>query len=143
MAKWSSTDIPSQAERVAVVTGANSGLGFVTARELARAGATVVLACRDANRGDDARQRLQSQLPRAAAGSSTISVAAHPGYAATSLQAVGQQLAGSRTSTYLMSVANRIFAQSDEQGALPTLYAATAPEVRGGDYIGPDGLLEQ
>ena len=41
-----------------------------------------------------------------------------------------------------MSLGNRILAQSAERGALPTLYAATMPDVRGGDYWGPDGLAE-
>ena len=47
MAKWTADEIPDQDGRVAVVTGANSGLGLVTARELAGAGATVIVAARD------------------------------------------------------------------------------------------------
>ncbi|WNV74035.1 oxidoreductase [Geodermatophilus sp. DSM 44513] len=49
--RWTTADIPSQAGRTAVVTGATSGLGLVTARELAAAGARVVLAVRDPERG--------------------------------------------------------------------------------------------
>ena len=41
-----------------------------------------------------------------------------------------------------MAVTNRVVAQSAEQGALPTLYAATAPDVEGGEYFGPDGFQE-
>ena len=41
-----------------------------------------------------------------------------------------------------MRVANRLFAQSAERGALPLLYAATEPAVDGGDYIGPGGLFD-
>jgi NAD(P)-dependent dehydrogenase (short-subunit alcohol dehydrogenase family) len=272
MTKWTTADIPPQTGRTAVVTGANSGLGLVTARELARAGAHVVMGCRDTSRGEQARDRLLRDVPGAdvevraldlaslrsvrefagavraatpaldvlvnnagvmaiprqttedgfeqqlgtnhlghfaltglllpallsrpasrvvtvsstmhkpgriafddlmgersyrkwtaysqsklanllfayelqrrltAAGAGTISVAAHPGYAATNLQQVGPRMEGSRIGALLMSAGNRLFAQSEEMGALPQLYAATAPEVRGGEFYGPDGLGER
>ena len=67
---WTAADIPDQTGRTAVVTGANSGLGLETARELARHGATVVLACRDTAKGERALADIQSSAParRARAG---------------------------------------------------------------------------
>jgi NAD(P)-dependent dehydrogenase (short-subunit alcohol dehydrogenase family) len=256
MTKWTSKDILDQSGRTVVVTGANSGLGEVTARELARAGATVILACRDTAKGAAAaasmpgraevrrldladlssvreladsidgaldvlinnagvmavpqrrtadgfelqigtnhlghfaltgllldrigdrvvtlssgmhnmgRIRLddlnwerggyqrwraygQSKLANllftyelqrrlTAAGSPVKAVAAHPGYAATNLQSHTESIQG-----LVMALANRLMAQSGEMGALPTLYAATVPDLPGGSYVGPDGFLEQ
>ncbi|CAA9506411.1 MAG: probable oxidoreductase/Short-chain dehydrogenase [uncultured Solirubrobacterales bacterium] len=271
MAKWSTSDIRDQSGRLAVVTGANSGIGFVAARELARAGARVVLAVRDTGRGEDAARKVRSAastaevevmeldladlfsvrsfatafgeahdgldllvnnagvmalphrttsdgfemqfgtnhlghfaltgllLPRlsprpdprvvtvssgahkmgkidfgdlqgersykkwkaygqsklanllfafelarraSAAGLPLTSVAAHPGYAATNLQATGPRMAGRDFEERLMGVINRVVAQDEEHGALPTLYAATEPHLPSGSYIGPDGPLE-
>ncbi|MFD6877158.1 MULTISPECIES: oxidoreductase [unclassified Streptomyces] len=59
--------VPDQSGRLVVVTGANSGIGYVTARELARHGAHVVLACRDRERGGDAVARLRVEVPGARA----------------------------------------------------------------------------
>ncbi len=84
---------------------------------------------------------LQRRLTAANAG--LISVACHPGYAATNLQAAGPRMQGSSIGEAVMEFANRLLAQSAAMGALPTLYAATDADVRGGDYIGPDGLGEQ
>lgn len=80
---------------------------------------------------------LQRRL--AAANVPVISVACHPGYAATNLQAAGPRMAGSTLMEQITELGNRLFAQSAEMGALPTLYAIAADTVRGGDYIGPDG----
>lgn len=267
MSSWSSKDIPDQSGRTAVVTGANSGLGLVTALELARRGARVIMAVRSTDKGEAAAQEIRGEVARAelevraldlsslesvqafandldldggrldllinnagimmtpqqtthdghelqfgtnhlghfaltgllldqvqsaeagrvvtlssiehksghiefddlqsqngyaprkayqqsklanalfgveldrrlrAAGSSAISVLAHPGYSATNLQSTGP----TGVMKHLMSVGNRVIAQGADKGALPTLYAATAPDVEGGDYYGPDGFME-
>ena len=67
MAKWTTSDIPDQSGRLAVVTGANSGIGLVAARELARAGAHVVMAVRDTARGADAARKVRSAASAASA----------------------------------------------------------------------------
>jgi NAD(P)-dependent dehydrogenase (short-subunit alcohol dehydrogenase family) len=264
-AQWSADQIADHTGRTAVVTGANSGLGLVTARELSRAGATIVLACRNVQKGEGAAAEIGAAVPGArlqvaeldlsslasvrrfagalevgelallinnagimmtpqqktadgfelqfgtnhlghfaltglllerlgrasdarvvtlsslehkaghihlddlqlehgyaprkayrqsklanasfgleldrrlrAAGSPVKSVLAHPGYSATNLQSTGP----TGVMKKLMAVSNRVVAQSAEQGALPTLYAATAPDVEGGEYYGPDGFQE-
>jgi NAD(P)-dependent dehydrogenase (short-subunit alcohol dehydrogenase family) len=81
---------------------------------------------------------LQRRLDRI--GSSTISVAAHPGYAATNLQRTGPRMGGGRFFAWLYGVLNILVAQSARMGALPILYAATAGDVKGGNYIGPAGF---
>ncbi len=264
--RWTAADIPDQTGRVAVVTGANSGLGQATARELARAAASVVMACRNTDKGEQAARAIREQVPEAkleirpldladldsvrafaqatdgqldllinnagvmapprrmtkdgfesqfgtnhlghfaltgrllprllsaqaprvvtlssgahrmgrirfedlngdrhyqnwlwygqsklanlmfcfelqrratAADSKLTSLAAHPGYAATNLQFAGPATWYEKG---IMTVTNKVVAQSADMGALPTLYAATAPEVPGGSFIGPDGFMEQ
>jgi NAD(P)-dependent dehydrogenase (short-subunit alcohol dehydrogenase family) len=253
--RWTAADLPDLGGWTTVVTGANSGIGLVSARELARVGAHVVLAVRDQERGRTAAasirgptevrrldladlasvrafaqewdgdldvlinnagvmaipQRLtvdgfemqfatnhlghfaltnlllpyitdrvvtvassahrmgrivvddlnwerrryrawaaygQSKLANllftlelqrrlAAAGSSVRAYAAHPGYAATNLQSH----TGNPISSMIMTAANRVVAQSDARGALPTLFAATQ-DLPGGSYVGPDGFRE-
>lgn len=275
MGKWTEHDIPDLTGKVALVTGANSGLGFSTARALASKGAHVVLACRDVLKAERAMAEIRAQLPDAklecllldlsslvsvreaintftihrerldilcnnaglmtlpymktrdgfemlfatnflghfaltaglldvirrtpqarivsvssltermgrldiedlnwertpyarrgayarsklanlvfaleldrrlsGAGINAISVAAHPGYSATQIAIGGVDAPRSRVRAFwshLVGIGNALFAQPAHMGALSTLYAATADEVRGGDYIGPDGWYE-
>jgi NAD(P)-dependent dehydrogenase (short-subunit alcohol dehydrogenase family) len=262
--RWKASDMPDQSGRTAVITGANSGIGYATARELARHGAEVLLACRSAERGRVAEVRLKEEVPDArirlalldladlssvrrfaeayekdtldllinnagvmalpyattadgfemqfginhlghfaltglllprllntpgarvvtvsslthmgakidpanlngerrygrwaayarskcanllfthelsrrlaAVGTDVVAAAAHPGYAATSLQTAGAKSENRRAVERFFEIGNRFFAQSPESGALPTLYAATAPGVEPNSFIGP------
>jgi NAD(P)-dependent dehydrogenase (short-subunit alcohol dehydrogenase family) len=69
------------------------------------------------------------------------SLGCHPGYADTNLQRRGPEQAGSTLRLVMMKVANAVVAQDAADGALPMLYAATAPDVRGGEYVGPSGFM--
>lgn len=60
--KWDASHIPSQQGKVAIITGANSGIGYEAALELARKGAHVVLACRNEQRGREAEIKLRKTL---------------------------------------------------------------------------------
>jgi NAD(P)-dependent dehydrogenase (short-subunit alcohol dehydrogenase family) len=62
MTSWTAADLPSFAGRTAIVTGANSGLGEVTARELARVGAQVILAVRNTGKGEAAAQEMTGDV---------------------------------------------------------------------------------
>jgi NAD(P)-dependent dehydrogenase (short-subunit alcohol dehydrogenase family) len=74
-----------------------------------------------------------------AAGLDTVSAGAHPGFAHTNLQVSGPRSGGTSLVARGMGLATRLFAQPARDGALPTLYAATAADVHGGDCFGPDG----
>ena len=63
MPEWTVANIPSQAGRLAVVTGANSGIGWHTALELARAGGEVILSARTNSKGRDAVSRIKAEIP--------------------------------------------------------------------------------
>jgi NAD(P)-dependent dehydrogenase (short-subunit alcohol dehydrogenase family) len=264
MGGWTATDIPDLSGRRAIVTGANSGIGYHTALELARHGAEVILACRSAERGGQALDRIRAELPDAdvtlasldlsslesvrafaaeyatgragdgldilannagvmgtprkttadgfemqfginhlghfaltglllpallarpgarvvtvtsigawvgrirfddlhgerrydrwaAYGQAKLAnlvfakeldrrvaaitgVAAHPGYAATNLQQKSARDEGKRLRETIFGLGNFLVAQPAAAGALPTLYGATAPGVRGGECYGP------
>ncbi len=74
--------------------------------------------------------------------SGIVVAAAHPGYSSTNLQFVGPAQENSSFGRAVMKVANKLLGQSAEMGALPTLYAATAPDVIPGDYYGPNGFQQ-
>lgn len=258
---WSESDIPDLSGRVAVVTGANSGIGFETGRALAANRARVVLACRNPDKGAEAQRRVQAAVPGAEVRfmqldlASLVSIAAfakelaasepkldilcnnagvmmpplgrtadgfetqigtnHLGHFALTGRLLPLLLASNgarvvsvsslahywgridfedlnsergynRTLAYgqsklanllfireldrrlgarrgpvtamaahpgstrtnlqqhsrLMRAAVQAFSQEPRDGALPTLYAATAPGLRGGDYFGPGRMLE-
>lgn len=63
--RWTAADLPDQSGRTAVVTGANTGIGYETAKVLAWRGATVVLACRDRVRAERAAERIRATAPGA------------------------------------------------------------------------------
>lgn len=65
MKHWTTKDIPSQSGKLAVITGACSGLGYQTARALALAGADVILAGRNPAKGKDAMRGIQAVFPQA------------------------------------------------------------------------------
>jgi NAD(P)-dependent dehydrogenase (short-subunit alcohol dehydrogenase family) len=79
---------------------------------------------------------LQRRLT--AAGSPVLATAAHPGYAATNLQFHSQR----RSLDLISAIGNRLLAQDEDGGALPTLYAAVA-EIPGNSFAGPGGFIEQ
>jgi NAD(P)-dependent dehydrogenase (short-subunit alcohol dehydrogenase family) len=83
---------------------------------------------------------FELQRRAAAAGSALLSLAAHPGYAATNLQFAAPDRFYEKA---YMWIGNRLFAQSADMGALPMLYAATVPGLPGGTYVGPGGRAEQ
>jgi NAD(P)-dependent dehydrogenase (short-subunit alcohol dehydrogenase family) len=65
MTHWTAAQIPQQHGKLAYVTGANSGIGFHTTLELAREGATVIMACRDQVKAEAARKKILAEIPQA------------------------------------------------------------------------------
>jgi NAD(P)-dependent dehydrogenase (short-subunit alcohol dehydrogenase family) len=126
--KWTSSDIPSQAGRRIIVTGANSGIGWETALALARAGAEVVLAARTAAKGQDAVDRISRIVPAAKAQSFILDLA--------SLQSVREfaARAGDRPLDLLINNAGTGGAPQRE------LTADSFERVFGTNYLGPFAL---
>jgi NAD(P)-dependent dehydrogenase (short-subunit alcohol dehydrogenase family) len=80
---------------------------------------------------------LELQERLAAEGSSVVSVAAHPGFTGTEVGAAGARNQGLGALARPLNALTKALSQSVPEGTLPVLYAATAPDVRGGDYYGP------
>ena len=62
---WTTNNIPDLTGKVIIVTGANSGIGFEAAKELAHNGGHTILACRSMEKGLEAAQRIHSEIPQA------------------------------------------------------------------------------
>jgi NAD(P)-dependent dehydrogenase (short-subunit alcohol dehydrogenase family) len=78
----------------------------------------------------------------AARGATTISAAAHPGFATTNLQTTSATLSNARFERMMMPVIGLVLSQSALMGALPQLYAGISPAIHGGELVGPDGFVE-
>ena len=110
--RWTEADVPAQSGRTAVVTGANSGIGFEAARVLAQRGASVVLACRDVARGADAAARITASAPDAA-----VTVVALDLASLASVRAAAQEIAARH---------DRLDLLINNAGVMMTPYATTA-----------------
>jgi NAD(P)-dependent dehydrogenase (short-subunit alcohol dehydrogenase family) len=78
---------------------------------------------------------LQRRAERSA--TNLASIGTHPGFTATDMLTTSARLNQSASQMWSARLSNRLIAQSASTGALTTLYAATAPEIRGGDFVGP------
>ncbi|GAA4006295.1 oxidoreductase [Allokutzneria multivorans] len=78
----------------------------------------------------------------AKAGSEVLSVAAHPGFTKSELSNNMARARGSKVLERGADLVNQVISQDTVTGALPQLYAATMPDVRGGEYFGPGGVFE-
>ena len=88
--RWTSADLPDQTGRTALVTGANSGIGFHTALELARKGARVLMACRDPQRAQAALGRVRLEVPGASAELVTLDLASLASVEAAAVDVAGR-----------------------------------------------------
>jgi NAD(P)-dependent dehydrogenase (short-subunit alcohol dehydrogenase family) len=71
----------------------------------------------------------------------TIAVSAHPGWTSTNLQLIGPQMAKSKIEYFGAKIANKVFAQDVEMGALPQIFASIDSNIKNGEFYGPNGLF--
>ena len=127
--RWTEADVPDQAGRVAVVTGASTGIGFETARVLAARGAHVVLACRDETRAQQAADRITGQVPGASVGTVACNLAS-----LASVRAAAADLAGRASAIDLLI---------NNAGVMMTPYGRTEDgfeQQLGVNHLGPFAL---
>jgi NAD(P)-dependent dehydrogenase (short-subunit alcohol dehydrogenase family) len=138
--RWTEADVPAQRGRTAVITGANTGLGFETARVLAARGAQVVLACRDLGQAKEAATRITGGRPQSA-GTPTVDVQAVRLDLASlaSIHEAADEI-GSAYGSIDLLVNNAGVMMTPFRRA--TLRAAADPGARGGEYYGPGGRGE-
>lgn len=89
-APWTERDVPDQSGRTVVITGANSGIGFETARVLARRHAQVVLACRDPRKAAAARDRIRAETPAASLRTLELDLASQASVARAAQEVLGE-----------------------------------------------------
>lgn len=124
--------------RVVTVTSANHRLGKMYFDDLTGARGYAPMGYYNQSKLANALFGWELDRRLTAAGSPVRSVLAHPGYTSTNLQTA----ATSGALKFLLGTLLLPLAQTSDQGALPQLYAATAPGVRSGDLYGPDGIGE-
>src|SRR5258708_6013545 len=153
MTKWTADQISDQSGRTFIVTGANIGLGFETARELARHGGSVILAARNEAKGLHAVARIKAEQPRATVEYRALDLAGLAAVRAVAASIVGDGEPGAAATVRqsrsrlglvrgVMTMGSFVLALSAAMGALDEIYGAVAPAAESGKLYGPDGFRE-
>jgi NAD(P)-dependent dehydrogenase (short-subunit alcohol dehydrogenase family) len=131
--------IPDLTGRLALVTGANAGVGFETARALAQHGASVVLACRDMQQAEDALRHI-----RLTASYADVTVMQLDLASLESVRGAAEQLRAShdRLDLLIDNAGVGWVPYTRTADALAILRAAVDPQARGGEYYAPSRMME-